>query len=181
MLLVYCIIAAVLVGYITGGRLSNYLISPLKAAFLPCLAFSIEASFGFIGELTGLPSEIWLIYAVITEYSLLALFIWFNRKQRGVKLLGLATLANFAAMSVNGFRMPVSPLIYNYPTMSGFVDRIRTGSLPEYVLVNWDSPLWFLGDTIPLFDGLASIGDILMAIALFLLILSVMKKTAAEE
>lgn len=181
MLLVYCIIAAILVGYISGGRLRNYLNFPLKAGFLPCLAFLIEASFGQLGEWTGLPANVWLVYAVIAEYLLLALFVWLNRTHRGVKLLGLATLTNFAAISANGFRMPVSPLIYNYPTMAGFVSRIQSGDLPEYVLVDWNGPLWFLGDTIPLFDGLASIGDLLMAAALFLLILSAMKNTSAEE
>lgn len=182
MLLVYCVIAAVLVGYLTGGRLSNYLNSPLKLVFLPCLAFLIEAAFGRIGEWTGLSSEQWLPIAVCAEYLILAVFVWVNRNCRGVKLLGSATVVNFAAMAANGFRMPVSPMIYRYPSMAGFIDRIQSGDLAEYVLVGWDGPLWFLGDTIPLFDGLASVGDLLMAAALFLILLYLMKaKPAAEK
>ena len=180
MLLVYCVAAAVLVGYLTGGRLSNYLNAPLKLVLLPCLAFAIEATFGHIGKWTSLPPEKWLPVTVCAEYLLLAVFIWCNRSSRGVKLLGAATVVNFAAISANGFRMPVSPLIYNYPAMSGFVDRIRSGDLPEYVLVGWDGPLWFLGDTIPLFDGLASIGDLLMAAALVVIFIHLMKAQPAE-
>lgn len=72
--------------------------------------------------------------------------------------------------------MPVSPLIYDYPKYLGLVERIQTGDLPEYVLVGWDGPLWFLGDTIPLFGGLASIGDLLMGAALLALIVSLMRQ-----
>ena len=181
MLLAYCVMAAVAAGYLLGGRLINYLNAPLKLVFLPCLAFLIEASFGYIGELTQLPSKTWLLYAVMAEYILLAVFIWANRERRGVKLLGIATLANFAAISANGFRMPVSPLIYKYPSLSHFVTRIQTGDLPEYVLVDWNGPLWFLGDTIPLFDGLASVGDLLMAAALFTIIFNFMKNSGVSS
>ena len=38
------------------------------------------------------------------------------------------------------------------------------------------SRLWFLGDTIPLFGGLASIGDLLMGAALLALIVSLMRQ-----
>ena len=175
MLLVYFVIAAVPVGYLLGGRLRNYLNAPLRCVLLPCLAFLVEACFGMLQQL---PTEIWLGGAVCLEYALLALFVWLNRHRRGVKLLGAATLANFAVIAANGFRMPVTPVIYDYPQLHSFVERIQSGALPEYVLVDWDAPLWFLGDTLPMFGGLASVGDLLMAAAVMLIIIGCMKSPA---
>ena len=175
MLLVYFVIAAIPIGYLLGGRLRNYLRNPLKFVLLPCVALLIEASFGWIDAHIGLDTQQWLGWAVCLEYALLGVFIWQNRKLRGVKLLGLATLTNFIVMLANGFRMPVTPLIYEYPALASFVERIQAGELPEYVLVDWNAPLWFLGDTIPIFGGLASIGDLLMAVGILVIIVGLMK------
>jgi hypothetical protein len=175
MFLVYCIIAAVVLGYLTGGRLSNYLNAPLKMVLLPSFAFLIEASFGIVFSPASPFNASHLGYFVCAEYLILAVFVIANHKQRGMKLLGAATVLNCAAISANGFRMPVSPVIYNYPALSSFVERIQSGELIEYTLVNWDAPLWFLGDTVPLFSGLASAGDFLMALAMFIIIFSLMK------
>lgn len=180
MLLVYFIVAAIPLGYLLGGRLSNYLHRPLRMLPLPCLAFLAEASFGFIAA--RIPAARWLGYAVCLEYALLAAFVWFNRARRGMKLMALATACNFLVIAANGFRMPVSPLIHDYPKYQSLVARIQSGALPEYVLVDWNGPLWFLGDTIPLFGGLASVGDLLMGAALLILIVHLMRsKPEAED
>jgi len=91
-----------------------------------------------------------------------------------MKLLGVSALANFTVIAANGFRMPVSPLVYQYPKMAEFVTRIQSGELMEYVLVDWNGPLWFMGDTIPMFGGLASAGDLIMAAAVLIIILDIM-------
>ena len=175
MLLVYFVIGAIPIGYLLGGKLSNYLHAPLDLVMLPSLAFLVEASFGKLVELEGLAPSEWLCWAVSLEYSLLALFILTNWKRKGMKMLGAATLANFAVIAANGFRMPVTPIIERYPELAVFSQRIMAGELPEYVLVSWDGPLWFLGDTIPMFGGLASVGDILMAIGMMQLIVGLMR------
>lgn len=46
MLLVYGIVAAILIGYLMGGRARNYLAQPLRGVLLPALALAIEACFG---------------------------------------------------------------------------------------------------------------------------------------
>jgi len=179
MLLVYVVLGAIPVGYLLGGRLSNYLNAPLRCVLLPCAAFLTEASFGY---LTGrFDPACWLGPAVCFEYVLLGGFVWVNRRRKGMKLLGAATLTNFAVIAANGFRMPVTPVIERYPELAAFSERIASGNLPEYVLVSWDAPLWFLGDTIPMFGGIASAGDLLMAAGMLLLIVGVMRKKEADE
>ena len=175
MLLVYFVIGAIPIGYLMGGRLGNCLKAPLKFLWLPFIALMIEAAFGPMTELIPLPPSAWLRFAVCAEYFALFLFTWFNRKQRGMKLLSLSTLTNFVVISANGFRMPVTPLIHENPHLAHFVERIQSGALPEYVLVDWDAPFWYLGDTIVIFGGLASVGDFLMAAAMLVIIVSLMK------
>lgn len=174
MLLVYVLLVAILIGYLLGGSLRNYSEHPLRFVLLPCAAFMVEASFGMLSGLLKYPPSVWLKYVVCLEYLLLALFIWFNLKRRGMLLMWLSTLLNFIVIASNGFRMPVSPLVYHNPSLATLVERIQSGELMEYVLVGWDGPLWFLGDTIPMFNGLASIGDLLMAAALLVIILDIM-------
>lgn len=181
MLLVYAVIAAVLIGYIKGGRLAHYIDQPLEMVYLPALAFMIEACFGLMYKYVSLPPSEWLCWAVRLEYLLLALFILSNWRRTGMKMLGFATLANFVVIAVNDFRMPVSPFVYDYPKLAGLVARIQSGELMEYVLVGWDGPLWYMGDTIPMFGGLASVGDILMAIAMIQLIPGLMKKKRRKK
>ena len=175
MLLVWFVIAAIPIGYILKGRLRNYINDPLNLVFFPVLAFMIEASFGKLTDITGKPSEIWLPWAVCFEYLLLALFISFNIRRKGMKLLGIATVLNFAVISLNGFRMPVISTIYDIPELASLVERIHNGNIPEYVIVEKGAPLWFLGDIIPIASGLASIGDIFMAIGMLVLIVGLMR------
>ena len=181
MLLVYGVMAAVVIGYMLGGKLGNYLHKPLEFVLLPSLAFLIEASFGLLVKQTVRAPKAWLPWAVGLEYALLTAFVLRNRKRRGVKTLGAATALNFAVIAANGFRMPVTPVIERYPALSVFAERIAAGELPEYVLVSWDAPLWFLGDTIPMFGGLASMGDILLAAGMLLLVVGLMRQKPEEN
>lgn len=175
MLLVYFVIAAIPIGYLAGGSLHNIRYARLRFVILPCAAFLLEASFGLINLLVDGPPSQWLGKAVCIEYLLLTLFIWINHRMRGMDILGAATLLNFIVISANGYRMPVTPVIYDHPELYHFVERIQNGALPEYVLVDWNAPFWFLGDTLPLGKGLASIGDLLMAAGIMILIITMMK------
>lgn len=175
MLLVYFVIAAIPLGYLAGGSLKNIKYAHLRLVILPIAAFLLEASFVWIDKLVDGPASLWLGKAVRLEYLLLTLFIWINHRMRGMDMLGAATLVNYIVISANGFRMPVTPIIYEYPKLYHFVERIQNGALPEYVLVNWNAPFWFLGDTLPLGKGLASIGDLMMALGVMMVIVTMMK------
>lgn len=175
MLLVYFVIAAIPIGYLMGGSLGNIKYAGLRLAILPCAAFLLEASFSLIGKLVDAPPSEWLGKVVCLEYLLLTIFIWVNHRMRGMDMLGAATLVNFIVIAANGYRMPVTPLIYENPGLYHFVERIQSGALPEYVLVDWNGPLWFLGDTLPLGNGLASIGDLMMALGILIIIVDMMK------
>lgn len=177
MILVYLLILSVLVGYLRKGRLRHYAQTPLRGLLFPIFAFLLEAVFGLLDKLLPWPPEKWLWAAVSLEYAMLFVFIWLNRRRRSFVVLAAAAALNFAVIAANGFRMPVTPVVYDYPQFARFVERVSSGELLEYVLVGWDAPLWWLGDTIPvpwIMPGLASVGDVGLGLGVFLLLQEIM-------
>ena len=174
MILVYVLLLSLAVGYARGGRLRRYDQRPLRAIALPVAAFLIEALLARLGQDLLLP-------AVLAEYALLLLFLFFNRREKAMWLLLAGTLVNFFVILCHGGRMPVSPAIYRYEVFAPFVERVQSGELLEYVLVGWDDPLWWLGDAVPipvLVPGLASVGDFLLGGGLFWLVQRIMCPSA---
>lgn len=177
MILVYLLALAVAAGYLRGGRLNRYLQKPLRGLAWPIAAFCIEASLAWLPGVLPPPPLQWLWAVVTLEYLCLFLFLFLNRDQRALWLVALGTLTNLTAMAAHEMRMPVSPAIFDFPALSGFVDRIQSGALVEYTLVDWGAPLWWLGDTIPipwLIPGVASAGDFFMGAGLFVWIQQMM-------
>lgn len=170
MILVYLLLLAVAVGYLRGGRLNRYLLKPLKGILLPVAAFLIESSFAWLPRILSSPPQQWLWIVVVAEYLCLFSFLFINRDEQAFWLVALGTLTNFVAMAANQMRMPVSPVILDFSSLTHFVERVRSGELIEYVLVGWNGPLWWLGDCIPIpwgVPGVASVGDFLMGTGLF--------------
>lgn len=170
MILVYMIALSVVIGYVRGGRLKHYLDNPLKGVFLPVAAFALEAALSFVDKKLLAP-------IVMLEYALLFAFVFVNWKLKPVWLIAAGVLLNAMVIFVSGFRMPVTPVVLD-PAFGHFVERVQSGELIEYVLVGWDAPLWFLGDTIPItrvVPGIASVGDIVLAGGMFWLLQFFMK------
>ena len=166
MLLVYGVIAAVILSLCTGGRPRHYLAHPLRGIGLPIAAFALEALAPWAAKAISVPVWNWLWLPVCGQYLLLLAFCLMNIKRWPVWLVLLATLMNFAVISLNGFRMPVSPEALQMPALAETVARIQSGELFEYVIGNRSTPLLWLGDVIALPfipTGLASLGDLSLA------------------
>ena len=104
-------------------------------------------------------------------------FVWLNRERKAFWVIAVASLLNFAVIAANGFRMPISPVVYEFPIFEDIVRRVGSGEMVEYTLVGWDGPLWWLGDTIPVLwviPGLASVGDLGLAAGVFVLMQEIM-------
>ena len=109
-------------------------------------------------------------------YTLLVIFIYFNRKNKYIVLMGLGFLLNAIPIFLNGGAMPVSA---KAAETAGLTLNMSKEGL--YTLINENTRVWFLGDIIPLTflrNFAISIGDIIAVLGLMLFIITGMKKTA---
>ena len=135
MLLVYVAAASLAVGLLRGGRFRYFSQTPFYGLWLPILAFGLEAAIGpLVTAIPGSPDR-WLWLVVLGEYLLLAAFLWCNRHLKPIWLLAAGTVANFAVISLNQWKMPVSRAILEMPQLSEFVEKMTTGTLVEYALI----------------------------------------------
>ncbi|MCB2293264.1 DUF5317 domain-containing protein [Clostridium algoriphilum] len=167
---------AIIIGYVLKGRLKNLENVDIKGAYLIFISFFIEVFIIIcirkgifnIGEFTYILDSI--------MYILLVVFVYFNRKNKYIVLMGVGFLLNAIPIFLNGGAMPVSA---KAAEAAGITLDISKEGL--YTLINRDTIFWFLGDVIPLTflrNFAISIGDIITAVGLMLFIITGMKKTA---
>lgn len=172
------IIFAVIIGYIIKGRLKNIDILSVKALYLVLTGFLIKFAI-VISIQHGLMSRGLLTYILYSiQYSLLLIFVILNRKNKYILIMGIGFLLNAVPIFINGGAMPVSTAAAK---SMGFTKEVWMEGL--YRAIDGTTKLNFLGDTIPYKLGKAyvvSIGDIILAIGLFLFIVIGMKKKEAN-
>ena len=122
-----------------------------------------------------------MLNAVVTTLSYLCIvgFVIANRKYKiPAVLLGLGTLCNYIVIAANSFRMPISPTALSiYSTMT---PEAVIAQRAVYFVATDGANFLFLGDVIymplKILGGFMSVGDILLAAGMFLLIVQVMGK-----
>lgn len=170
------LIFALIIGYILKGKIRNLENVDIKRTYLVFISFfieffiiiSIQKGFFNIGIFT------YILDAIM--YVLLAAFIYFNRKNKYIVLMGLGFLLNAIPIFLNGGAMPVSVKAAETAGLS--LNMSKEGL---YTLISANTRVWFLGDIIPLTflrHFAISIGDIMAVLGLMLFIITGMKKTA---
>lgn len=169
------LIFAVIIGYILKGKIRNLENVELNKTYLIFTSFlielfiviSIRSGFFNIGIFTYILDSI--------MYILLVIFIYFNRKNKYIVLMGVGFLLNATAIFLNGGAMPVSA---KAAEIAGITLNVTKEGL--YTLINENTRLWFLGDIIPLTflrNFAISIGDIIAVVGLMLFIITGMKQS----
>lgn len=171
---IIALIAAVILGYILRGSLKNIDTSSIKGVYFVFTAFLIE----FIVVLTiknGLLVRGTLTYVInLIMYVLLLAFIFINRKNKWIVIMGIGFFLNALPIFFNGGAMPVS---LSAIKIVGITENVTAEGL--YVLIDKSTKLAFLGDVIPLKyprPFAISIGDIVGAIGLMLFVITEMKR-----
>lgn len=173
------IAAAIILGYILGGRLKNLENVSFKAVYLIFVAFGIELMIvtGMRKGLLSIGTTTFLLDAVM--YALLLVFVILNRKNICIIIMGAGFFINVIAIFTNGGAMPVSQEAIN---ILGFSSNMSSEGL--YKVIDSSTKLWFLGDIIPvsfISSFIISIGDIFTAAGLILLIVTGMKRKSKEK
>jgi len=178
MLLFTGILLGLIVGTIRKG--SIFRLNSLKWLWIVFVPFIVSLLIKYYPEIPL------LFKAGVTTVSYLCvlIFVFANRKYLVPSIiLGLGTLSNYLVIAVNGFRMPISVKALSiYPSMTA---EAVLSQRADYFVATDGARLLFLGDVIyfpvKIFEGFLSIGDVFLALGMFILIVQVMGKNCFVE
>jgi len=168
------IILAIIIGYLLKGRLKNIDIMNIKAVYLVLIGFLIKFAIVMSVQHALIARGIIAYILYLIQYSLLLIFVIINRKNKYILIMGIGFLLNAVPIFANGGAMPVST---SAAQSIGLTKEVWTEGL--YRAIDGTTKLNFLGDIIPyklVRAYVISIGDIILAIGLFLFIVIGMKK-----
>lgn len=168
-----------LIGKFRGGKLRNLEELYINGWYFLVTSFVIEIlSLLLIIRTNGKIAD-FLYYNFsrihIITYSLLLLGLVLNIKEKGFLIAASGALFNFFALIFNNGKMPVSPGGLKVAKLFNQLALLAEDAILTHSLINSKTKLSFLCDIIPVpkpypFPKVISIGDIILAIGLFVLI-----------
>lgn len=184
MLALTVVVFGVLLGYACGGKLKGLLHTEIRSLWLPIAAYILDAGGAQLAKtFPGFIPCSWIL--ITAQYIILFVFIILNLFRAEFCLFGAGTLMNFLVISFNGFRMPVAENLYldTNGRMTGYINALTKNEIFRYTLMTPKTVFPFFGDIIyvPIFGGFASIGDILLAIGLAMIIVRGMRSGRTQK
>lgn len=170
------VVISLIVGFIRGGKISNIANLPLRKAWLIAIPGCVLVVF-YVAKVLGSSfagQAAHYLHQVVYIFVLSALC--FNFRIPGVIPLFIGSLTNAITAFANGGDMPVSLAAVNAAGMTEHAQLLKNGDLVRHVLMTEKTRLNFLADIIPTprppfpFPGVHSIGDLLVAAGLFIII-----------
>jgi hypothetical protein len=185
-LIIEAFLLAIFVGFLRRGRLANLGRIPLRHYFLFVAPFIMFAAVCTIAATdTSGRMMPYVRIANVGQYILLLVAIGLNVHLRELWFAGLGTFLNFLVLTVNGGMMPVSRMGLKLAGLTWMLTSKETPRFVRHAIMDTHTRLWMLGDIIPI-PGLgarnflaevASIGDVLVAAAVFVLVQQYMVRT----
>lgn len=177
MFFVFFIVLGILIGYLTGGKLSNFQYVNIRLIWLIFAAVIVSVVLKYMG---------FKQVGVILVYLMILVFLVANIKENKAFILaGLGFLANFLVIVLNGFAMPVGYAIQKLPVYANTYEMLINGQIPGYVAATQSTKCYFLADIFyfPPYPkiGFFSVGDIVLGIGGALCIVLFMKKKPGNE
>ena len=167
-------VLSIIVGLLRKGRIANLGRIPFRGAY----AFAIPLVLFIVASLLTHHTNndrLALAGARVTnvlQYLVLITAIGFNLHIREIRLMGLGVLSNFLALTANGGLMPISASAAKIGGIWKMIDPAAGTKLVRHAIMTSETRLKPLTDLIPVpgFHTVLSIGDVVLAIGIFLLI-----------
>lgn len=176
---ILAIISSIIVGYLLRGRIKNLENLKISGIHLIFISFGIEFLIVMFMR-KGIFSAGIITYAVdLVMYLILFTFILKNKKNPFILLMGMGFLLNSIPIFLNSGTMPVSVDAMNAVGINSDISREGL-----YSVITEGTRVWILADIIPfnfIVHVVVSIGDIVAAIGLILLIITGMRKSEIKS
>lgn len=177
-------IFSIVLGFILKGNIKNFDVSKIKSTYLVFIAFSIEFIIVILIRNHVVARGTLTYIFDLLMYLILFLFIYLNRQNKYLVLMGIGFLLNALPIFLNGGAMPVDAKATVIAGLFPSIEEAKISSEGLYTIINSNTKLWFLGDIFPktiLRNYVFSIGDVVLCIGLMLFIVSEMTRNHAER
>ena len=170
----YSIVLAILLGFIFKGNLKNLGNINLSSLYLVFIGYALDEIMHLMIKGGHLKVGTGTYFTDLLMYVLLFIFIYMNRKDFFVLIIGVGFLFNAVAILSNGGAMPVSPSAIAYVSST----HINPAAQGLYCLLGPDTKFWFFSDIYSvkaLGHVVFSLGDIILSIGIILIIIKGMR------
>jgi hypothetical protein len=152
--MIYFIITGIILCFILKRNLLT-IVNSFTAFRMP---FLLIGTFAFEFFIYWLSNRTQRDYPILLELSFAVMIVglWMNRHLPGIIFMCFGAVLNLLAIIIHGGLMPVSEKAM---IMSGFNGSPLDADNPRHQLMN-TSKFWWLGDWIPFFKHVISIGDV---------------------
>jgi hypothetical protein len=177
MILLVAVVAGALAGLARarlGGR--RFQVGALDHVWIIFLAVFIQALAFYLPPTRDIMPDRLAAYLLISSQIGLVVFVWLNRKQPGLWVLGAGLILNLVVIFANGGLMPISPEIATRLVPTRAIDTwetgVRFGWSKDILLDKADTLFWWLSDCLVspawfLPRVAFSPGDVLVALGAF--------------
>lgn len=163
------------IGLLRGGRLRNFARLDLRGTewiFVGAIMQYGTLVFATRGVDFFVTYGSWVFVA---SFIPLMYGVWSSRRLAGMVWIGIGLLLNLVVIAANGGSMPVDPDAARRVGVLAMDEEIEREGHYRHVRMDQTTRLWFLGDIIPIpppypRPGVASIGDLMMVIGVFVLV-----------
>ncbi len=173
LVLAVALITGIAAGFARGGRLRNLEHLDLRLSWLVLVALGIQI---VIFSPLGAPlSEAIAIAAHLSSYALLLTFALLNRRHAGICVAGIGTALNVIAIAANGGYMPTTERALSFAGLDVERGAHNNSLLDEGVRLLPLGDIMAVPDWVPLVANVFSIGDVLIAAGVALLLATAMR------
>jgi len=175
------LLLSILIGLLRRGSFKNLSEISIKNIGLIFLSFAIRyLPLMLKGSLFDVAIR-YNIYIAVISYILLLVCLFSNLHIKGMWMVALGVFLNFAVITLNGGKMPVSLWAVGVTRMFDLKPQLFDPNYLYHVAINSATRLSFLGDVIPIpppypKPRIFSLGDLAMGIGLFFIIQQAMLK-----